>query len=571
MGFLDLFTANSKLRALQSENKFENTPEVPEPVWNSIEGTIPPWVSGILFRTGPAKYNLGKDEKQYMIRHAFDGLPFVHRFEVSADKQAVRYNSRLVAEGVERKLINHPSKGNVFFGHIPDVSVGRSFLQLLDRIGGILFPVDKSQLGPSDEVTGVTVTPNYPTPSNFAPAANDDHVLVAKTDANILQQVHSDTLEPTRLFDYGHYDKRLAGALSAAHHQWDPETNEIFNFSIKFGRKTTLTVFTLDSKGKVTVNAVITERLLPNGERSTYLPGYVHAFWLTKNYIIIPESPLHYPNKGIDVILRGTVSGAMAWREDGPAYLHIISRDPNVGHVVSLPVHPFFTFHTANAWDSVDSDGNPVIEMDCSAYNNGNIVYQVHRFNDMDRFSGESKASRKSIKMRGIEGTKDRVMFGELRRYRATWNLEAKTGDVTFTTIAPNVEFPRFAQDLTTKPNRYIWGCQHEDATANDGDRFSLVKIDTETGSILKFERPAHVFSEPVLVPNPDSKEEDDGALMSFANITDSRGPEHNRCILSIVNSKTMEEMGRCDIGPFHATTFHGSFVDVDFVSVNVN
>ncbi|KAI8148245.1 carotenoid oxygenase [Fennellomyces sp. T-0311] len=569
MGLYDYINLNNRIRTFQSFNKFRNTPQVVEPIWCPIEGSIPPWINGILYRTGPAKYNLGGDEQQYVIKHAFDGLPFVHRFELSSERQAVRYNNRHVSEAVERRILANPNKSQLFFGFVPDLSTWRSFVNMLSRFGGMAITTDKTTMDPSDAVVGVTVTPNFPMPSSITTV--NDHVLVTKTDANILQQVHSNTLEPTRLFDYGTYDKRLDGVLSAAHHQCDPNTGESFNFSINFGRKPSMTVFSIDSKGKATVYAEISERRLPNGECAKFLPAYVHSFWLTENYIIIPESPLHYANHGIDVMVHGVIATAMAWKENSSTYLHIVSRDPKRGHVVSLPVDPFFTFHTGNAWDTVDSNGNPVIELDCCAFNNGDILYQLHRFGVMERFEGERERNATQSKQRGIQSPPDGVEFGDLHRYRATWDTKSKTGNATFTKIAKNTEFPRFAPHKATRPTRYLWACQHEAASVNHSERFSLVKVDTESGQVLKLDRQAHMFSEPVFVPNPNGKEEDDGALLSFANIVDQRGPAFDRCILSIVNSKSMEEIGRCDIGSFIATTFHGSFVDVDFVSVAIN
>ncbi|KAI9272628.1 carotenoid oxygenase [Phascolomyces articulosus] len=579
MGFFEYINLNNRIRSFQSLNKFRNTPQVADPIWCPIEGSIPPWVNGILYRTGPGKYNLGDDEKQYVIQHAFDGLPFVHRFELSAEKQAVRYNNRMIAEDVESNLVKNPNSNQIFFGHVPTWSNWRGFINMLARLGSIAVAPSKNERGRSNEMVGVTVTPNFPLPSKFSLAPNDDHVLVTKTDANILQHVHSTTLEPERLFDYSDYDENFAGVLSAAHHQRDPNTNETFNFSINFGRETSMTVFSIDAKGNNKVLAKITQRLLPNGKQSSILPAYIHSFWLTENYVIIPESPLHYANNGLDVLVHGVISTAMAWKEDSPTYLHVISRDPSVGHVVSLPVdNPFFTFHTGNAWDYVDKDGNPVLELECCAVDSGDILYQVARYGGMERYEGENKQKHLTPmnqgKQRGMTiPPSPTTEFGDFHRYRATWNKKAKTGQVSYNVIAKNVEFPRFAPQLACQKTRYVWGCQHESATANNSERFSLIKLDTETGKITKIDQGCTMFSEPVFVPNPDSKtgDEDDGALLSFANFIDPRGSHHDRCILSVVDAKTMKEMGRCDIGQFVATTFHGSFVDVDFVSVSIS
>ncbi|KAI7852052.1 carotenoid oxygenase [Circinella umbellata] len=577
MGLFDYTNLSDRIRSHQSLNKFRNTPQVADPRWCSINGSIPPWVNGILYRIGPGKYNLGDNEQQYVIQHAFDGLPFVHRFELSSEKQAVLYNNRLIADSMERELLDNPKANITFFGHTPKLSAKNGFMNMVGRFRELSSSQKKSDMNPSGENVGVTISPNFPLPNKFKPARNDEHILVAKTDINILQHINPSTLIPERLFDYSDYNNDLAGPLSAAHHQRDPKTDESFNFSLNFGSKPFMTVFCIDNKGNSKVLAKITERLLPNGERSPFLPAYLHSFWLTEKYVVIPESPLYYANNGIDLLVHGAAVTSMAWKENSPTYLHIISRDPTVGHVVTIPVDdPFFTFHTGNAWDSVDEKGNPVVELDCCAFDSGDIVYQVHRYGVMERYAGENKKITPTVqeKQRGITiPPSPYIAFGNFHRYRATWDMKAKTAKSSYNVLAKNIEFPRFASHLGCQKTRYVWGCQHEAATAKGSERFSLVKVDTETCQVTKFERECTMFSEPIFIPNPDSvsNDEDDGALLSFANIIDSRGPDHDRCILSIVDSKTMKEIGHCDIGQFIATTFHGSFVDMDFVSVSVN
>src|SRR5438270_14062016 len=41
-----------------------------------VTGALPPWLSGTLVRTGPAKFEAGDES----MRHWFDGLAMLHRF-----------------------------------------------------------------------------------------------------------------------------------------------------------------------------------------------------------------------------------------------------------------------------------------------------------------------------------------------------------------------------------------------------------------------------------------------------------------------------------------------------------
>ena len=55
-----------------------------------LGGELPPWLSGSLLRTGPAKFEIGAQR----MRHWFDGLAMLHRFTV--DEGGVSYGNRFL-------------------------------------------------------------------------------------------------------------------------------------------------------------------------------------------------------------------------------------------------------------------------------------------------------------------------------------------------------------------------------------------------------------------------------------------------------------------------------------------
>lgn len=367
--------------------------------------------------------------------------------------------------------------------------------------------------------------------------------------------------------------------MAAAHHKSDSNTGETFNFTLAMGPSSKLTVFSIKQSDKesqqTTILADITHRKLPGvpaNKQERILPPYTHAFWLTENYVIIPEGPLHFVRGGADILLNGALVPSMAWREDSPGYLHVVHRHGN-GHVITLPVDPFFIFHTSNAWDTKLDDGTFILELDACAWPDGDIIYQLSNFGGMHRTPPSPPSKDESTKLRGITVPPGPVQFGHLVRYRLEFNeRDTSIAKAMQRQITPNVEFPRYNPLDNLKPYKYLWGCQHQDATANQVERFSLVKIDTETGKTIKLDRENEMYTEPVFVPKPGATEHDDGVLLSFANIVDPRGPEHDSCVLVIVDAKTMIELARCDIGQFSCLTFHGSFIsDVHFKTSSYN
>ena len=52
MGLFEYINLNNRVGSYQSLNKFRNIPQVEDPRWSSINGSIPPWVNGVLYRIG---------------------------------------------------------------------------------------------------------------------------------------------------------------------------------------------------------------------------------------------------------------------------------------------------------------------------------------------------------------------------------------------------------------------------------------------------------------------------------------------------------------------------------------
>lgn len=332
-----------------------------------------------------------------------------------------------------------------------------------------------------------------------------------------------------------------------------------------------LVVFSISRSGRTTVLAEITHRKLKDGRRTRISVPYIHSFWVTRRFIVIPESPLHY--QPLDFLLRGVALGGMTWDHSAPAYLHVISRIPDIGHVTTIPTDPFYTFHVGNAWDYADENGKSVVVMDCCAFSDGDILYQLHSFGNPRRKAQVHKdihpPPESTTKPRGISMPPIRQpSFGDLRRYRLTLSTEQTC---SYDTIATNIDFLRFSQKVSQLPYKYAWGCQLRSATREGTERYSLVKIDLDTGETLKFDRSNFTCSEPIFVPSSVTSREDEGCLLSFVNVVDDVDPRKDRCALLVLDAHTMEQVAFCDIGPFKATTFHGSFVDNRYEDVSIN
>jgi torulene dioxygenase len=375
--------------------------------------------------------------------------------------------------------------------------------------------------------------------------------------------------EPKKLFSYSTLIPEVQGQISAAHHQSCPVTKELFNIVMSMGRTTTIKVISIDSNGHGTGYGEVTKRL---HDGSPINAPYVHSFPLTSNYVVIPEYPLFFSGNGLPLILEGTIEAAFEWDASAKTYFHIISREKKQ-HIATIEADPAFAFHMGNAWE--DQEG---VHFECCVFPNGDIALQLHSFgNPMRKSQAEAQAATdaniKPKKIRGMNWPAVRQAgFGNLRRYTIPFDVITRgSGKASYRDIVPNVEFPRFNAKYTGKPSRYVWGCSLEASTNEKNETYSIVKVDSTTGEIVRYHHPGYACSEPIFVPKPGASQEDDGVIVTLVNEFHESDEDLDRGYVVILDGQTLQEFGKAEVGGFTPVTFHGSFVDKDFQDVSIN
>ena len=56
-----------------------------DPIQGEVEGSLPDWLSGVLYRTGPGVHRYGREE----VRHAFDAGAIMHAIEVRINLKGI--------------------------------------------------------------------------------------------------------------------------------------------------------------------------------------------------------------------------------------------------------------------------------------------------------------------------------------------------------------------------------------------------------------------------------------------------------------------------------------------------
>jgi carotenoid cleavage dioxygenase-like enzyme len=194
-----------------------------------IQGKIPEWLSGSLFRNGPAYFTGG---------HWFDGLAMVHKF--SFKNGNVSYSNRFLRTDAYHRVMESGQQAGGFGS------------------------------------------------SGSAGGKNNTNVNIMKVDHHFWALTESPGVvefDPITLNTVGVYsfEDDIPAHMTTAHPHLDIHTGQFINFTIQFGRTTLYHLYIMDP---------VTARRRLIGSIKTDRPGYMHSFAITNHYIILLEFPL---------------------------------------------------------------------------------------------------------------------------------------------------------------------------------------------------------------------------------------------------------------------------------------
>ncbi|CCM01518.1 uncharacterized protein FIBRA_03574 [Fibroporia radiculosa] len=521
---------------------FETFHEERVPVELGVTGTIPSYVAGTLYRTGPGGHQVKTDRgTTYSAAHWFDGFSQTHRFQIiqppDGSPTRVLYNSRHSADPFIESIRRT--------GTIP----GFSFAQRRDpcttvfrKLRSTFFP---DPLPPPSQLNiGVTLTvnhPGFPGGDGQVPGIQN---LYAKTDMNVLSRLHPETLEPIGIAMQQSLHPDLTGVLSASHARSDPTTGDVFNYNLAFGKHPTYRVFRVStSTGETDILATITDAPA----------AYIHSAFLTENYYILCVWGAHFAWGGMKILWENNMLDALKPLDPAKQTLwYVVDRKHGRGVVAKYACDPFFAFHAVNAWEEPSpNDPSQTDIITCvPVYQNLDVLKRT--------FFENLKSTSPSARAYVGEGNKR----ADSRPILQHWRLPSVTNDaakVLRTAILEEAAAPEASMELPVinpghiaKPMRFVYGVGEQGkSTFVD----SLVKYDVATRTARVWSVHGQSPGEPIFVANPDGSAEDDGVLMSV--VLDGF---REKSYLLVLDAKSMEELGRASLDCAVTIGFHGSF-----------
>ncbi|GAA98805.1 uncharacterized protein L969DRAFT_18421 [Mixia osmundae IAM 14324] len=490
--------------------------EVRQPVQLDVKGDLPTWINGTLLRTGPGQYEVDSKTSggTVKMKHWFDGLSINSAFTIKDGK--VTYRSRYSTDALKKSIES--------LGRYPSVSFGE--IEPCRRLFSKLFTVfrsDERSPDPSSVNVGVTIAPDVPW------AKDDLSGIVVKTDSNSLMVIDPETLEPRTAFDYSRVDAKLDGELAPAHSHQDGD--DYFSYVSKFGPKAGYKVFKIDGSGKATILATITDAPM----------AYIHSFFLTKKYVVLCVWQCDFAALGLPVLWhKNVINSFRGWDKHRSAYFYVIDRAAK-GVVAKRKAPAFFAFHSVNAFDDPSEEGT--LHCDVSAYDT-NAMLEALSIENMENLEKHAKLLNKA-KPDGLRRYTLRGIGSETAPPNAEISHPCGKG-IYF-------ELPVTAPAVRHLPYRFAYGISREGAvdTILSG---SILKLDLATGRSIHWVAPDKGSpGEPIFLPRPGGKTEDDGVLLV---VVFQDGMSH----LVVLDATTMTEIASADINACVGLGFHGSF-----------
>lgn len=303
-------------KSLTTENLLDSLP---------VEGRVPSWLRGSLFRNGPALFEVGTRN----FRHWFDGFGMTHKFSFEDDGRVSYKNRFSHGPGYNSARETGTMRRNEF--------ATPARLSTLSRISALLKGASRSRNANENvlNIGGDLVV------TGFTPETHEINPLTLMT------------------VNASRDGSPAVGHLGGGHFIHDYDEKTTYAVSTKLGPISHHLVHKIPFGSK---------KRIPVAQHRSIQPRFMHSFAITKRRVILTEHPWCV---NPITFLAGTkpLLECCSWRpEKGTRFTLIDKRDGTVVGV--FETEPFFTLHHVTA---VDSSENEVV-VDLCAYSDVSII-----------------------------------------------------------------------------------------------------------------------------------------------------------------------------------------------------
>jgi len=450
-----------------------------------MEGSLPQELSGTLYRIGPSLYSTF-------------GKPYGHLFDGDGAITAVRFEkgralgaTRLVqTEGLNKER----HSGRRLYGGYGTVAPG------LKRF----WPQQ--------------VTSKLKNPANTAFLVWGGR-LFALYEGGLPTEI-----APSDLTTLGTQDLGIVVETFSAHPHAVPSRRTIYNFGLRYGRKTILDIYALDDSG--------------HSRRFAEIPlahtTMIHDFVATEKHLVFFAPPLRLnPLRllfGLD-----TVDSSLRWTPDAGTDV-IIVRIDDPTHVTRFTIDAFFHWHFLNGYERGNEIVVDVVTFPDFESNNwfGELV-EPHAMSAYDA--------------------------GELRRFILDPGARRATSEPCWDHPC---EFPRVSPAVESTRHTIGWLAAYAASAGRRVDRLpdAIAKVEVDTGRSSVWTSDGGVVSEPIFVPRADTgmvaHAEDEGWVLALVY-----DPVSDTSNVTVLDARDLSSgpLARAWFDHHVPPTFHGAFM----------
>ncbi|KAL4715571.1 hypothetical protein ACJJTC_009197 [Scirpophaga incertulas] len=437
--------------------------EVTKPLEGVITGEIPSWLNGSLLRNGPGSLKVGEQR----FKHLFDSSALLHRFAISDG--CVTYQCRFLRSEARRR--NHAA-ARIVVTEFGTAAAPDPCHTIFDRLAAVFRP--------GEALSDNAMISLYP--------FGDE--MYAFTEGPIVHRIDPVTLDTMER-------KNMTDCVALINHTSHPHVmhnGDVYNvgMTVAKGRLRHVVVkFPFTEKGDMFARAHVVASMKP---RWPLHPAYMHTFGITEHYFVILEQPLSVSVCGAvrAQLVSRPLACSLQWFPKYETHIVLISRITGK-EVKRYRSETMFYLHIINSYEQENK-----LIVDVCAYKDPKAI---------DAMYIEA--------IETMQSNADYAKWFRGRPKRLIMPLDAKNLTWVPTSLLADIgcETPRIHYDLYNgRLYRYFYAISSDVDAENPG---CIIKVDTWTGTIVTWGELGCYPSEPVFVPAPHSKSEDDGVLLS--------------------------------------------------------
>lgn len=531
---MDSSSSSRAASSLALKRVFSRTrEECPEPLKARVQGNLPPWLQGTLLRNGPGKHFVG--ETSY--NHWFDGLALLHSFTIKDGE--VHYRSKY--------LRSDTYNCNMEANRI-----------VISEFGTMAYPDPCKNIFSKAATYLSHAIPDF-TDNCLINIIRCGEDFYATTETNYIRKIDPHTLETLEKVNYTKY---VAVNLATSHPHYDSAQNTInMGTSIGDKGKTKYIIFKIPSvnpeKEKKKSCVKYTEVMCSIPSQGLISPSYYHSFGMTENYIIFLEQPFK-----LDILKLATAyfrgvnwASCLSFHNGEKTWIHIVDKRTKKTLSTKFYTDCMVVYHHVNAYEE---DNHIVFDVigykDNSLYDMFYLANLNENFDEKNVLTSVPLCKRFVIPLQHDKNAEVGTNFIKLPSTTAK-ALKEKDDSIYCQpeVLCEGIELPRINYDYNGKHYRYIYAAHVQWRPIPT----QIVKYDIVTKKMLIWEEDHCWPAEPLFVPSPDAKEEDDGVILSVIVSTD---PEKASFLL-ILDGKTFTEMARASVNVDVHLDLHGCFI----------